>query len=145
MPWQAQVARAITFLQAVPVGFAALFDVIVLIGPMARPMYWSDLWFIVGGLSLSGLAVMSAARLAPGRRGAWCGSVAVNAAMVFAWVAAIVWVYVDTRGLKGTDPGMVFASILFVSLPMVAISVTAIGLLSVRSVLRCCFTWGPAL
>ena len=140
MPWQARVARAITFLQAVPVGLAASLDVIILIAPMSRPMYWSDLWFIVGGVSLSGLAVMSAARLAPGRRWAWCGSVAVNAAMVFAWVAAIVWVYIDTAGIKGTDPGMVFASVLFVSVPMIAISVTAIGLLSVRSVLRCCLT-----
>lgn len=140
MPWQAQVARAITFLQAVPVGLAALFDVIILIAPMSRPTYWSDLWFIVGGLSLSGLAVISAARLAPGRRWAWCGSVAVNAAMVFAWMAAVVWVYIDTAGIKGTDPGMVFVSMLFVSLPMIAISVTAIGLLSVPSVLRCCLT-----
>jgi hypothetical protein len=140
MPWQAQLARAITYLQAVPVGLAALFDVIVLIGPMSRPIYWSDLWFIVGGLSLSGLAVLSAARLAPERRWAWFGSVAVNAAMVFAWGAAIVWAYVDTAGIKGTDPGMVFVSMLLVSVPMVAISVIAIGLLSVPSVLRCCLT-----
>lgn len=140
MPWQAQVARAITFLQAVPAGLASLFDVVILIGPRSRPTYWSDLWFIVGGLSLSGLAVLSAARLAPGRRWAWCGSVAVNAVMVFAWLAATGWVYVDTAGIKGTDPGMVFASMLFLSLPMIAISVTAIALLSVRSVLRCCFT-----
>ncbi|MGS2615637.1 hypothetical protein ACVCAH_14100 [Micromonospora sp. LZ34] len=134
------MARAITFLQAVPVGLAALFDVIILIAPMSRPAYWSDLWFIAGGLSLSGLAVLSAARLTPGRRWAWCGSVAVNAALIFAWIAAIAWVYIDTAGIKGTDPGMVFVSMLFVGLPMIAISVTAIGLLSVRPVLRCCLT-----
>ncbi|MGY0006976.1 hypothetical protein [Micromonospora sp. I033] len=138
LPWQAQVARAITFLQAAPVGLAALFDVVILIAPRSRPAYWSDLWFIAGGLSLSGLAVLSAARLAPGRRWAWYGSVAVNAAMTVAWVAALAWVYRDSAGIEGTDPGLVFVSMLFVSLPMIAISVAAIGLLSVRSVLRSC-------
>jgi hypothetical protein len=37
---------------------------------------------------------------------------------------------VDTAGIKGTDSGTVFASMLFVSFP-IEISVTAIGLLSV--------------
>ncbi|MFI7492726.1 hypothetical protein ACIBXA_30545 [Micromonospora echinaurantiaca] len=132
------MARAITLLQAAPVAVAALFDIVVVTVPGSRPAYWSDLWFIVGGLSLAGLAVLSAARLAPGRRWAWYGSVAANVASIFAWMAATAWVYIDTARIEGTDPGMVFVSMLFVSLPMIGISVTAIGLLSVPSVLRRC-------
>jgi hypothetical protein len=64
----------------------------------------------------------------------------VNVAMTLAWAAAIVWAYLETTRINGTDPGMVLVAAAFVSLPMIAISVTATGLLSTRSVRRCCLT-----
>ena len=140
LPPQAQIARAVTFVQPVPVALAAVVDFVILIMPGARPVYRSDVWFIGGALALGGVAVISAVRLGPVRRWAWAGSVTVNVAMAIAWTAAVVWAYIETTRINGTDPGMVFVSIAFVSLPMIAISVAAVGLLSVRSVLRCCLT-----
>jgi hypothetical protein len=140
LPPQAQIARGMTFLQAVPVTLAAAVDLIILMTPGARPAYPSDRWFIGGGLALAGLAVISAARLRQGRRWAWSGTMAANVATALAWTAATVWIYLHTAEIDGTDGGMLFVSMMFLSLPMIAISATAIGLLCAPSVLRCCLT-----
>jgi hypothetical protein len=143
LPLGGQFARLITFVQVAPVGLVMLTDLSALITPGSRPAYWSDLWLFLGGLILCGLAVTSAARLGPGRKWAWSGSFVVNAIMAIAWTAAIVWAYSETTAISGADseavdPGMVLVSVAFVGVPMIAISVAAVVLLVLPSVLRHC-------
>ncbi len=143
MPLGGQFARLITLFQVAPVGLVMLTDLSTLITPGSRPGYWSDLWLLLGGLMLCGLAAMSAARLGPRRKWAWSGSIVANAIMAIAWTAAIVWAYSETIAISGADPeavdpGMLLVSVAFVAVPMIAISVAAVVLLVLPSVLRHC-------
>ena len=91
---------------------------------------------------LCGLAVTSAARLGSGRKWAWSGSIVGNAIVAIAWTAAIVWAYSETIAIcadsEAVDPGMLLVSVAFVGVPMNAISVAAVVLLFLPSVLRHC-------
>ena len=142
MPLGGQLARLITFVQVAPVGLVMLADLGTLITPGSRPAYWSDLWLLLGGLMLCGLAATSAARLGPGRKWAWSGTIVANAIMAIAWTAA-GWAYSETIAISGADseavdPGMLLVSVPFVGVPMIAISVAAVVLLVLPSVLRHC-------
>ena len=79
MPLGGQFARLITLFQVAPVGLVMLTDLGTLITPESRPAYWGDLWLLLGGLMLCGLAVTSAARLGSGPKRAWSGSIVANA------------------------------------------------------------------
>ena len=143
MPLGGQFARLITFVQVAPVGLVMLTDLSILITPWSRAMYWSDLWLVLGGLMFCGLAVTSAARLGSGRKLAWSGTIVANAIMAIAWTAAIVWAYSETIAISGADPeavdpGMLLVSVAFIAVPMIAISVAAVVLLVLPSVLRHC-------
>ena len=92
---------------------------------------------------LCGLAVTSAARLGSGRKWAWSGSIVANAIVAIAWTAATVWAYSETIAIssahsEAVDPGMLLVSLAFVGVQMNAISVAAVVLLFLPSVLRHC-------
>jgi hypothetical protein len=131
-----QFARAITFFQAVPVLCLLGLYTIALLSPDMRPVGWGDLWFVVGMLGFMSLAVISAARLGRRRRWAWWGAAVTNVATALVWMAAIIYIAIETAQTTGTDPGMVLVAFTVLGVPMIIISGIGVVLLVLPTVRR---------
>jgi hypothetical protein len=97
---------------------------------------WRDLWFVVGVLGFIALAITSAASL--GGRGwwAWWGAMVINVMSALIWMAAIIYIAIETAQSTGTDPGMVLVAFTFIGGPMIVVSVAAVVLLVLPQVWR---------
>jgi hypothetical protein len=132
----AQFARVITLFQAVPALCVLCLYAVALLSPDMRPLGWGDLWFVVGLLGFMALAVTSAASL--GRRGwwAWWGAMVTNVVSALIWMAAIIYIAIETAQATGTDPGMVLVAFTFIGVPMIVVSGAAVILLVLPPVRR---------
>ena len=140
-PTAAEFPLVITFLHAGLPGLVVLGEVSVVL-LRTRPFYLTDLAAGLAALALAALAVASGVGLVRRRRWAWWGAVATNAASVASWIAIVVWSWIISTEIEGSDPGMIFASALFCGAPAVGVSVASVVVLVQPSVRRYYFTPG---
>jgi hypothetical protein len=135
-PLMAQFARAITFCQAGSALCVLCIYMLALLSPDMRPLGWLDLWLVVGVLGFMALAVTSAARLGTRGRWAWWGAMVTNVVTALIWMAAIIYIAIETAQTTGTDPGMVLVAVTFIGVPMIVISGAALVFLVLPPVWR---------
>jgi hypothetical protein len=125
-PTTAQFARAITLCQAGLALCVLCLYTAALLSPDMRALGWRDLWFVVAVLGIIALAVTSAVGLGKRRWWAWWGALVINVVTALVWIAAIIYIAIETAQITGTDPGMVLVAFSLIGVPMIAISASAL-------------------
>ena len=133
-PVFAQLARAFALLQAWPGPLAAVavFLRAVYVGDVG----WVAVLVLVVALGYSALAVASFIGLGSRARWAWWTAIATFVLNVLLWLALLVLSLIMSAQIDGVDGGMVFASVLMLGVPMIALAGAGLVLLVLAPVPR---------